>query len=306
MRIIKRAVGVVLVVVLVAVLAVTGLLVWVTARALPADERDGHGPGSLGGRHRRSRRDRHRPHHRRRRSTTCSSPRATSTPASGCGRWRSGATSRPGGSRSCSGRASSTPTSSSGRSAGGSPRSATSTRWGRRHGPSSTPTPKASTPGSMATAGRSGWPSSRQGSRPSRGRTSTPSRGARSRPGTSAATSTRRSSATSPTRQLGDPARTDELFPPYREDAPVITPTGLPGSGGAGADAGRGAGTATPRTATAATPRADRPGRGGRLALDRRSRPGAPPDRRTRHTPTGSPRTTASARTTGSSAPRCR
>ena len=36
--------------------------------------------------------------------------------------------------------------------------------------------------------------------------------------------------------RLGDPARTDELFPAYREDAPVITPTGLPGSGGAGAD----------------------------------------------------------------------
>ena len=35
--------------------------------------------------------------------------------------------------------------------------------------------------------------------------------------------------------KLGDPARTDELFPAYREDAPVITPTGLPGSGGAGA-----------------------------------------------------------------------
>ena len=35
--------------------------------------------------------------------------------------------------------------------------------------------------------------------------------------------------------QLGDSARTDELFPAYREDAPVITPTGLPGSGGAGA-----------------------------------------------------------------------
>ena len=34
---------------------------------------------------------------------------------------------------------------------------------------------------------------------------------------------------------LGDPARTDQLFPGYREDAPVITPTGLPGSGGAGA-----------------------------------------------------------------------
>ena len=35
-------------------------------------------------------------------------------------------------------------------------------------------------------------------------------------------------------RQLGDPARTDELFPAYRDGAPIITPTGLPGSGGAG------------------------------------------------------------------------
>lgn len=34
--------------------------------------------------------------------------------------------------------------------------------------------------------------------------------------------------------RLGSPAMTDELFPPYRADAPVITPTGLPGSGGAG------------------------------------------------------------------------
>ncbi|HEY7524758.1 MAG TPA: penicillin acylase family protein [Candidatus Limnocylindrales bacterium] len=34
---------------------------------------------------------------------------------------------------------------------------------------------------------------------------------------------------------LGDPARTDDLFPPYRADAPVITPTELEGSGGAGA-----------------------------------------------------------------------
>jgi len=37
--------------------------------------------------------------------------------------------------------------------------------------------------------------------------------------------------------QLGDPLRTDELFVP-REGGPVITPTGLPGSGGAGSGAG--------------------------------------------------------------------
>ena len=34
--------------------------------------------------------------------------------------------------------------------------------------------------------------------------------------------------------KLGDPARTDALFPAYRDGAPIITPTGLPGSGGAG------------------------------------------------------------------------
>ncbi|MDO8483697.1 MAG: penicillin acylase family protein, partial [Candidatus Limnocylindrales bacterium] len=33
---------------------------------------------------------------------------------------------------------------------------------------------------------------------------------------------------------LGNPARTDELFPAYSENAPVITPSGLAGSGGAG------------------------------------------------------------------------
>ena len=36
--------------------------------------------------------------------------------------------------------------------------------------------------------------------------------------------------------RLGDPAKTDELFPPYPDGAPVITPSGLAGSGGAGAD----------------------------------------------------------------------
>jgi penicillin amidase len=35
--------------------------------------------------------------------------------------------------------------------------------------------------------------------------------------------------------KLGDPARTDELFPPYDPTKPVITPSGLKGSGGAGA-----------------------------------------------------------------------
>lgn len=35
--------------------------------------------------------------------------------------------------------------------------------------------------------------------------------------------------------RLADPARTDELFPAYDAGAPVITPTGLQGSGGAGA-----------------------------------------------------------------------
>ena len=36
--------------------------------------------------------------------------------------------------------------------------------------------------------------------------------------------------------RLGDPARTDQLFPAYAQGAPVITPSGLQGSGGAGAD----------------------------------------------------------------------
>jgi penicillin amidase len=35
--------------------------------------------------------------------------------------------------------------------------------------------------------------------------------------------------------RLGDPNLTDALFPPYDPGAPVITPSGLPGSGGAGA-----------------------------------------------------------------------
>ena len=45
-------------------------------------------------------------------------------------------------------------------------------------------------------------------------------------------------------KKLGDPAKTDALFPPYDPAAPVITPTGLKGSGGAGAPQGAAAGGA--------------------------------------------------------------
>ena len=51
--------------------------------------------------------------------------------------------------------------------------------------------------------------------------------------------------------KLGDPALTDELFPAYRADMPVITPTGAAGSGGAGAIASAGS-TARPATRAAA------------------------------------------------------
>ncbi len=47
--------------------------------------------------------------------------------------------------------------------------------------------------------------------------------------------------------RLGDPARTDELFPAYDSLMPVITPSGLKGSGGAGSKA-------APITAAAADP----------------------------------------------------
>jgi len=58
--------------------------------------------------------------------------------------------------------------------------------------------------------------------------------------------------------KLGDPARTDELFPPYDPEMPVITPSGLKGSGGAGATAanldrsGTGSGTVASNPATTA------------------------------------------------------
>jgi len=54
--------------------------------------------------------------------------------------------------------------------------------------------------------------------------------------------------------RLGDPARTDALFPAYDASAPVITPSGLIGSGGAGAS-----GTATIPSATAAATTARAP-----------------------------------------------
>ena len=49
--------------------------------------------------------------------------------------------------------------------------------------------------------------------------------------------------------RLGDPALTDQLFPPYDPTMPVITPSGLQGSGGAGATAG-----AVGATTTASVP----------------------------------------------------
>ena len=189
------------------------------------------------------------------RSTTCSSPRATSTPASGCGRWRSGATSRPVGSRRCSGPASSTPTSSSGHSAGVSRRSATSMPWAPRHEPSWTPTREGVNAwldghrGSLGLAFLAAGVTPEAVDGPRHGRVG-------QGPGLEPRWQLRLGGVPLPggCRRSGDPARTDELFPPYREDAPVITPTGLPGSGGAGAN---GAQAARDRGATdpATTPR---------------------------------------------------
>ena len=59
-------------------------------------------------------------------------------------------------------------------------------------------------------------------------------------------------------KQLGDPTMTDVLFQPYSADAPVITPSGLPGSGGAGArlppppasSSGSSSGPSAPRPST--------------------------------------------------------
>ena len=59
--------------------------------------------------------------------------------------------------------------------------------------------------------------------------------------------------------KLGDPARTDQLTPPYPSTGPVIVPSGEPGSGGAGAGlpagsaTGGGAGTTATGTSAAST-----------------------------------------------------
>ena len=51
--------------------------------------------------------------------------------------------------------------------------------------------------------------------------------------------------------RLGSTAKTDELFPAYDTTAPVITPTGLAGSGGAGASAGTAAAPGSARSSMA-------------------------------------------------------
>ncbi|HET7473536.1 MAG TPA: penicillin acylase family protein [Candidatus Limnocylindrales bacterium] len=57
--------------------------------------------------------------------------------------------------------------------------------------------------------------------------------------------------------KLGDPNRTNQLFPAYGEDMPVITPSGLKGSGGAGATAAApdASGTTAASSRTPAVPR---------------------------------------------------
>lgn len=54
--------------------------------------------------------------------------------------------------------------------------------------------------------------------------------------------------------KLGNPKRTDELTPPYPAGAPVIVPSGEPGSGGAGADRPAGADATATATATSTAP----------------------------------------------------
>jgi penicillin amidase len=60
--------------------------------------------------------------------------------------------------------------------------------------------------------------------------------------------------------RLGDSARTDQLFPAYDADAPVITPSGLAGSGGAGATGTTAAAAIDGSVTTAGAPLALSPG----------------------------------------------
>ena len=279
---------VVLVVVLVVVAVAVGLVAWITGRALPADDAArSRSPACTAPVDGRPRRERDRPHHRRHARTTCSWPRATSTPRSGCGRWRSGATSRAGRLSRAVRRepARHGPLHPDARLAAGG-RSATSTALSARTpGASSTPTPTGVNAWLDGHRGASAWRSSSRrsaarrrlgGYARSRGRPSTRWPGPRSRPGTSAATSTPRSSGCLADARLGDPARTDELFPAYRRSAPVITPSGLPGSRRRRRDRrrdrpARRAVGATSATAPAATARRRPQARG----LARRRRPRA-------------------------------
>ena len=235
-RIVKRAVGVLLVVVLVAIARGHRAPRRGSPRARSRRRAARPRSRALGERHRRPRRDRDRPHHRRH------DPRPVPRPGL---RPRPGADVADGGlaphlgraaRRAVRARASSTPTSSSGRSAGAWRRSATSTRSRRRPAASSTPTRRASTPGSMAIAARSGlaFLGGRRHARTVDGR-STRSRGARSRRGTSAATSTRRSSAISPTRSSATRRGPTSCSRPIARMPRSSRRPALPGSGGAGA-----------------------------------------------------------------------
>ena len=171
---------------------------------------------------RRPRRDRDRPHHRR------LAPRPVRRPGL---RPRAGADVADGGLAahlgrspvaSCSARARSTRTASSGRSAGGRPPSATSRRFARRRSPSSTPTRPASTRGSSGTADRSAWPISPPGTTPEPWTTLDTVTWAKVQAwdlGGNLDSEIFRYLADA---RLGDPARTDALFPPYPEGAPVI------------------------------------------------------------------------------------
>ena len=204
---------------------------------------------------------------------------------------------------------------SSGRSAGGRRPSATSPRCRRRRGPSSTPTPPASTTGSTDHA-RLAVAAVRRDR--AQGRASAASAATTLEPWTALDTlawqkvqawqlggnfdsEIFRMLADA---KLGDPARTDELFPAYDPAMPVITPSGLEGSGGAGATAAAARGR---RPSTARRPPADRArrravrGDAGRLARRRRGRQPASSRSPGSTAPTGSPATTRSARTTGSS-----